>query len=347
MTFTWHWALALGLWYAGLYIVQQSQHRRAFWIGWGCMLASLLWLVGLLAYSFDLFKSSGVVFYLLAAAFTFLTSGILITLKNPVYVALTFALSILGVGTLLLFNGAAFLMAGVFIIYAGAIVVTFLFIIMLAQQKGPARYDAVPREPFLACLAGWALSIATAWTISSSHPSSHVKHSDDIYSTDHLQKVIAGLEAALQDLKKALELLRPREELVEILDVKQFTGIVLTRDIETLHRPIMWNKEKAILERRKELEEAYESLLQAIREEPIDYNKAKKATERLGIAVTSYGNLIHGAQVVTAMKDESPTRGLGKALYGYYYIPIQLAGVLLLLATIGSLIIGKPGIARS
>jgi len=43
------------------------------------------------------------------------------------------------------------------IIYAGAILVTYLFVIMLAQQPGSPIYDRRAREPFLAVLVGITL----------------------------------------------------------------------------------------------------------------------------------------------------------------------------------------------
>src|SRR5262249_10365605 len=43
------------------------------------------------------------------------------------------------------------------IVYAGAIVVTFLFVIMLAQQEGLSSADQRSREPFVATLAGFVL----------------------------------------------------------------------------------------------------------------------------------------------------------------------------------------------
>ena len=42
---------------------------------------------------------------------------------------------------------AQFLAAGTVIVYAGAIVVTFLFVIMLAQMEGKAAYDRAARSP--------------------------------------------------------------------------------------------------------------------------------------------------------------------------------------------------------
>ena len=48
-------------------------------------------------------------------------------------------------------------MAATIIIYAGAIIVTFLFVLMLAQQEGPSDADARSREPMLASAIGFVL----------------------------------------------------------------------------------------------------------------------------------------------------------------------------------------------
>ena len=71
--------------------------------------------------------------------------------------ALSFALVVLSTCGLFLLLAAPFLMAATIIIYAGAIIVTFLFVIMLAQQAGLSDADQRSREPFLACVAGFVL----------------------------------------------------------------------------------------------------------------------------------------------------------------------------------------------
>jgi hypothetical protein len=48
-------------------------------------------------------------------------------------------------------------MAATIIVYAGAIIVTFLFVIMLAQQSGLSDADLRSREPALATVAGFFL----------------------------------------------------------------------------------------------------------------------------------------------------------------------------------------------
>jgi NADH-quinone oxidoreductase subunit J len=76
---------------------------------------------------------------------------------NPVYAALWFATVILSTCGLFLMLGAAFISAATVIVYAGAIIVTFLFVIMLARQSGSSVYDRRFRRPLLAVVLGAAL----------------------------------------------------------------------------------------------------------------------------------------------------------------------------------------------
>src|SRR5262249_33439543 len=90
---------------------------------------------------------------------------LLITPRNPARAALAFALVVLSTCGLFLLEAAPFVMAATIIIYAGAIVVTFLFVIMLAQQAGRTDADDRSREPALACLAGFVLAVALLYLV--------------------------------------------------------------------------------------------------------------------------------------------------------------------------------------
>lgn len=81
-----------------------------------------------------------VVFWLLCVV-TLGSAVAMISAKSPVYSALWFAMSLVGSAGLLLMQGAQFLGAATIAVYAGAIVVTFLFVVMLAQPEGHAVYD--------------------------------------------------------------------------------------------------------------------------------------------------------------------------------------------------------------
>src|SRR3990170_608278 len=89
----------------------------------------------------------------------------MIVSTNPVYAALWFALVTLGTCGLYLLQSAPFLAAATVIVYAGAIIVTFLFVIMLARQAGSAEYDRHAREPFAASLAAFVLLGAMVYTL--------------------------------------------------------------------------------------------------------------------------------------------------------------------------------------
>jgi len=82
---------------------------------------------------------------------------LMVTNRNPVYAALWFAVVTLSVCGLFLMQSAPFLAAATIIVYAGAIIVTFLFVIALAQQAGATVYDQRARQPFMATLAGFVL----------------------------------------------------------------------------------------------------------------------------------------------------------------------------------------------
>ena len=84
----------------------------------------------------------------------------MIVQKNPVYAALDFSLVVLGTAGLFLLQSAPFLAAATIIVYAGAVIVTFLFVIMLAQQTGQAVYDQRYRQPIAGALAGAVLLAA-------------------------------------------------------------------------------------------------------------------------------------------------------------------------------------------
>jgi NADH-quinone oxidoreductase subunit J len=97
-----------------------------------------------------------------AAALMILVGAVgVVTMKNPVYAALSLILTLLGVAVSFLAQGADFLAAVQIIVYAGAIVVLFLFVIMFL---GVDRRDESTREPLVGqrgfALAGVSVTVA-------------------------------------------------------------------------------------------------------------------------------------------------------------------------------------------
>jgi NADH-quinone oxidoreductase subunit J len=101
-----------------------------------------------------------VVFSLIAVA----SAVRMITHHRPVYSALYFVLVVLSSAGLFLLLEAEFMAFALIIVYAGAILITYLFVIMLAQQapqpgeeERQPEYDLVPREPAAAALIGFVM----------------------------------------------------------------------------------------------------------------------------------------------------------------------------------------------
>ncbi|HEX5105236.1 MAG TPA: NADH-quinone oxidoreductase subunit J [Pirellulaceae bacterium] len=132
------WALVCGV--LGLWFVLPARFR------FGNAIGSVLLAIagGLFAFDLPLLgpRLDQGVFWLLAGV-TLAASVCTISSRSPVYCAIWFALSLLGTAGLYLFQGAQFLGVATIVVYAGAIVVTFLFVIMLAQPEGHTMYDRI------------------------------------------------------------------------------------------------------------------------------------------------------------------------------------------------------------
>ena len=143
------WGLLSGAVGLGLLLAPWTVWRR---------LGTFVGLVGVLLIGVALARSPigdlmpQVLFYLMAAV-AVIASAATITSRSPVYAAIWFAISLLGTAGLFLLQGAHFLGIATIVVYAGAIVVTFLFVLMLAQPSGNASYDRIS-------WAGFAIPVA-------------------------------------------------------------------------------------------------------------------------------------------------------------------------------------------
>lgn len=108
--------------------------------------------------------TDNVLFFFLAAV-TILSAAAAVTFRDPVYCAIWFGQTLLGVAGLFLFIGAQFLAVATVVVYAGAILVTFLFVLMLAQPEGKAAYDRVSWEALLAAATGIVIVAVLSMTV--------------------------------------------------------------------------------------------------------------------------------------------------------------------------------------
>jgi len=151
------WPVALPLLSGGAAIYLLLPRPRAYPVLWGSALGVLaLVLAGILLTRSGTVTPETILFWSFSAI-GIASGALLVTQHNPARAALSFALVVLSTSGLFLLLAAPFLMAATIIIYAGAIIVTFLFVIMLAQQIGLSDADDRSREPALATITGFVL----------------------------------------------------------------------------------------------------------------------------------------------------------------------------------------------
>jgi NADH-quinone oxidoreductase subunit J len=126
---------ALGIW-----LRLPSGHRRGQAAGTLLAAVSLGLLMSLLPWMGDWVGQ--VLFWILAGA-TAVAAVATISMRSPVYSAIWFGLTLLTTAGLFLLQGAQFLGVATIVVYAGAILVTFLFVLMLAQPEGHEYYDRI------------------------------------------------------------------------------------------------------------------------------------------------------------------------------------------------------------
>jgi NADH-quinone oxidoreductase subunit J len=142
---------ALSLW---MLLPRGAERAAARWIG---TLLGVAALAGFILTGRRLGSVGEEAVFLVVSLVAVVSAAATIVSRSPVYAAIWFALSLAGVAGVLLVLGAQFLGVATIVVYAGAILVMFLFVLMLAQPAGLAPYDRVSNEPLLSAVAGAVL----------------------------------------------------------------------------------------------------------------------------------------------------------------------------------------------
>jgi len=139
--------------------------KRIFRVGAG--------IVGLVAFGWLMMESAERIggqgerpgaFFMIFSIIAIASAVRMITHSRPVYSALYFVMVVLSSAGLFLLLHAEFMAFALIIVYAGAILITYMFVLMLAQQAAtpdnineqPA-YDRIPREPASAVVVGFIM----------------------------------------------------------------------------------------------------------------------------------------------------------------------------------------------
>jgi NADH-quinone oxidoreductase subunit J len=145
-------------------VLMLPSRKETSWAKVGGALALAVGLIfGALLVRFTASQGGMNVYFWVFAAIAVVSALRVITHPRPVYSALYFVLTVMASAGLFILLWAEFMAAALVVIYAGAILVTYVFVIMLAQQSadtkpaaGLAEYDDVSREPVVAAAIGFA-----------------------------------------------------------------------------------------------------------------------------------------------------------------------------------------------
>ena len=274
------------------------------------------------------------------SAMVVIAGGLLVTQRNPARAALSFALVVLSTCGLFLLLAAPFLMAATTIVYAGAIVVTFLFVLMLAQQEGPSDADDRSREPLLSVAAGFVLLGVLLFVLKVN------------YDVSPLDSLLADTDVLVAEMERA----RTSEEKNSLLE--RSLRLLDEYDKQTDKQPNL-PASQHIREKNADREDPYnkgnvegmKELLVQIREQAQELRRTvgmpQPPTERLLLSESSGpastrrpDELRRDATGRPTMPAEN-TAYLGRSLFTDYLLPVELGGTLLLVATVGAIAIAS------
>jgi NADH:ubiquinone oxidoreductase subunit 6 (subunit J) len=300
---------------------------------------------------------------------------VLVTQRNPARGAIAFAFVILSTCGLFLLLAATFLMAATIIIYAGAIIVTFLFVLMLSQTGGPSDENDRSREPWFGGLAGFAFTGLVLFTLYVTQVGGNPAKAEEgaeaakpaqrlplpvLTAEERNTLVSAAGRLAQADEHLAGETTPPagRDGVIDFFErIKaDITGVVgsnerpdrvgsLRRRMEVLPRrpgealTSLRTDEQTdeVFDRARNVRELNERAYDAVYNSVMDDRQKRPRTE-----VRAELRALRGEVLLLAGAGELPARNvgnLGYVLYTQHLLGVELAGTLLLVATIGAVAI--------
>jgi NADH-quinone oxidoreductase subunit J len=248
-----------------------------------------------------------------------------VTFRSPVYCAIWFALSLLATAGIFMLQGAQFLGVATVVVYAGAILVTFLFVLMLAQPQGQAFYDRVSWEGLLSAITGVILVGVLTVTVSSVlNPKDDQQLAKLLDKETEAGKALAALE--LGDLHQVKLIPEYGNNYVLLVSPKT-------------------NDPTAVKAIKPALREAFEkAVTTALKAAP--ETKDKNVTIKIGDTSDLRLEIQpHGLPVIT---DEARQKNilnkehvakLGSQMFSKHLVAVEVAGTLLLVALVGAVAI--------
>jgi NADH-quinone oxidoreductase subunit J len=136
---------------AAAYLVIQHGVVKSKEIAWGGILLLCFAIgvaIGLVPFSIENYLLMGFCAVAAGGGVGFLTA------REPVYASLGFATAVLSTCGIMFMQSALFMAAATMIVYAGATIIIFLFVLMFAQQSDLRNYDVQLTNPVIAAAIG-------------------------------------------------------------------------------------------------------------------------------------------------------------------------------------------------
>ncbi len=236
---------------------------------------------------------------------------------------------------LFLLQAAPFLMAATTIIYAGAIIVTFLFVLMLAKTEGPSDADDRSREPLWSVVGGFVLLGALLYVLTTSTDfppqingfldRARLAAKED--TPEKIDRALGG-ERYFEQFRKALEASRSPA-------LRAFAANAVESASEPWLRPekdrdarMMKKALTRLVEEGTELRLSYGTAPPGPRAYLSEFSGPASNLPNAPIRRDAQGNGELPAENVAY---------LGRSLFTDYLLAVELAGTLLLVATIGAI----------
>ncbi len=284
-----------------------------------------------------------ILFYTFAAV-AVVAGVLLVTQRNPGRAALAFALVVLSTCGLFLLQAAPFLMAATTITYAGAIVVTFLFVLMLAQQAGLSDADQRSREPVLATVAGFVLLGGLLYVLQRNYeplPLASLREKFDkaeragrASSVEEIRTVLGNGDGYFRDFRKGIQEVAPSPQ------GKLPNNLVVLQDALLNAENALNSRADSLQEKRARFREISAKRAQVLYtlgslQPPGNLPLSANSGFRPNVPVQDIPRDAEGKPALPAEN----VRHLGKSLFTDYLLPVELAGTLLLVAVIGAIAI--------
>lgn len=349
--------LALGL--AAIWLLVPRPRPYPMLWGAGCGGLALL-LAGRLLIHAGGFTPETVLFYAFSGI-AVVSGAMLVTQRHPARAALSFALVVLSTCGLFLLQAAPFLMAATTIIYAGAIIVTFLFVLMLAKQEGRSDADQRSREPLLAVTAGFILLGALLYVLNVSYDTrtidGMIARLEDASAQDSVDKMAASIK---EGGKFFDALAKHVEETTRDQHMKGSSGTDDSPREKIEAAGETWDEGK-----NQGGKAGLEKMKGAVRDALALACQARAAVAdlqpRIHLPMSDFSGPPPGSPVIAADEKWDPADGvpirqdargnsqlparnvaaLGRSLFTDYLLAVELGGLLLLVATIGAIAIAN------